>query len=546
MQARRPTLAWVLLTVPALIIGAAVLFLLRNEGDRVAQADRAAAAARTEVIAEAVRVRLLEWQNQWEEQLRILATSPDRSTAWNLESTHPMIRGTLIVDANNQVLVPDPAATSNPEPRDRLQRYNALLSGRVPWKREDTEIDPPQPQVWQAERSRNQLRYYDYKQQTVADPEPATVYWHPWQWEDRQFLLATAPTITGGWCAIEIETVALLSRLYDILPKPTVEGRVIELQSRVGTTVHRQVHGTPADPLTPLASADIGSLLPYYLVTLQGPPITSAGSGSLPLLAVSFTLFLVATIWVGGWLMMRESRRHLRDAQQKTSFVSNVSHELKTPLTSIRMYAELLEEDRIPDEDRQKKALHTMANESRRLSRLVDNVLDFSRLEQNRKDMQPEAIHLPEFLEDRVSDLRWRATEASVDLSSDCDATLPPVWFDRDALEQIVINLVDNACKYGASGGEVVLAATPGKEQTFLTVSDRGPGIPAAQRERIFEQFHRLDDSLTAAHSGAGLGLSIARRLAEQGGGTLSVVARDGGGCTFQLALPTQPAGDAT
>ena len=485
MQPRRPTLAWVLLTVPALIIGAAVLFLLRNEGDRLAQADREAAAARTDVVAEAVRVRLLEWQNQWEEQLRVLAAAPERTTAWDLERTDPLIRGTLVIDASGTVLVPDPAAAANPEPRDRLQRYGALLSGRVPWEHGSEENDAAN-QVWQSEHSRNQSRYYNYKQQAAVPRLPSPVYWHPWQWEDRQFLIATAPTTTGGWCAIEIETVALLSRLYDILPTPTVSGRVIELQSRSGYTVHRRAQGTPSEPLSLLASSDIGALLPHYIVALQGPSITPTGGGNLPLLAIAFTLLLVVTIWLGGWLMMRESKRHLRDAQQKTSFVSNVSHELKTPLTSIRMYAELLEEERIPDTDRQKKALHTMANESRRLSRLVDNVLDFSRLEQNRKDMQPEAISLPEFLADRVSDLRWRATEAEVDLRATCVPDLPPVWFDRDALEQIVINLVDNACKYGASGGEVVLSAVAGPTQTLLTVSDRGPGIPAAPTQSHF------------------------------------------------------------
>ena len=168
----------------------------------------------------------------------------------------------------------------------------------------------------------------------------------------------------------------MLSRLYDILPTPVVSGRVIELQSRSGHTVYRQLQGTPSDPLTLLASSDIGSLLPHYVIALQGPLITPTGSGALPLLAFAFTFLLVVTIWLGGWLMMRESKRHLHDAQQKTSFVSNVSHELKTPLTSIRMYAELLEEERIPDANQKKKALHTMANESRRLSRLVDNVLD--------------------------------------------------------------------------------------------------------------------------------------------------------------------------
>jgi signal transduction histidine kinase len=129
--------------------------------------------------------------------------------------------------------------------------------------------------------------------------------------------------------------------------------------------------------------------------------------------------------------------------------------------------------------------------------------------------------------------------EAGLNLQRALPAAPLPLTTDRDAVEQIVINLIDNACKYAAAGGELTVAATAGaRGGVEVRVSDRGPGVPFDQRERIFEKFHRVDDALTAEKTGAGLGLSIARQLARGLGGELSFAPRAGGGAEFILILP--------
>ena len=183
--------------------------------------------------------------------------------------------------------------------------------------------------------------------------------------------------------------------------------------------------------------------------------------------------------------------------------------------------------------------LRTIGRETQRLARLVNNALDFSRLEQGRKKYAREPLDLAAELARLLDTHAPRLAEAGMTLRRELPAGALPVTADRDALEQIVLNLLDNAAKYAADGREVTVALTPrsggGAE---VRVADRGPGVPTEHRERIFEKFHRVDDALTAEKTGAGLGLSIARQLARGLGGGLRYVPRSGGGAEFILVLP--------
>ena len=169
----------------------------------------------------------------------------------------------------------------------------------------------------------------------------------------------------------------------------------------------------------------------------------------------------------------------------------------------------------------------------------MNNALDFSRLEQGRKKFQQEKCDLGLEL-NRLLDVHApRVTEAGLELKREVPAGPLMITTDRDAVEQVVLNLLDNACKYAAGGGEiqVTLSAREGTG-VELRVCDRGPGVPLAERERIFEKFHRVDDTLTAEKGGTGLGLSIARQLARGLGGALQCQSRDGGGAEFVLTVP--------
>jgi signal transduction histidine kinase len=247
----------------------------------------------------------------------------------------------------------------------------------------------------------------------------------------------------------------------------------------------------------------------------------------------------VMAILSGGSLLLRQARRSEEEARQKTSFVANVSHEFKTPLTTIRLYSELLELGRVAEEGRRGEYLRTIGRETQRLARLVNNALDFSRLEQGRKKYQREPLELRAEITRLLDTHQPRLAEAGLALQRELPAAPLTVTADRDALEQIVLNLLDNACKYATDGAEVTVVLAPRDGGgADLRVLDRGPGVPPAHRERIFEKFHRVDDTLTAEKHGAGLGLSIARQLARGLGGELRYEPRAGGGAAFVLELP--------
>jgi two-component system, OmpR family, phosphate regulon sensor histidine kinase PhoR len=367
--------------------------------------------------------------------------------------------------------------------------------------------------------------------------------WLSWTGDGRLHLLGwLQPGGAGEVRGVELELTALVSRMGGTLPAAVAAGEGYVLRDDKGRALHQAGEVPPNDQAAarvPLAA----ELLPGWEVAAFVEGATSSER-----ISVSGGLFLVGSLLVGifvvaslagGLLLLRQAQRSGEEARQKTSFVANVSHEFKTPLTTIRLYSELLEQGRVPSEERRGEYLRTIGRETQRLARLVNNALDFSRLEQGRKKFQREPLDLGAELARLLDTQLPRFAEAGLTLRRELPDSPLSATTDRDALEQIVLNLLDNACKYAGAGGEVTVQLMPraggGVE---LRVLDRGPGVPAEHRERIFEKFHRVDDTLTAEKRGAGLGLSIARQLARGLGGELRYEPRAGGGAIFILELP--------
>jgi two-component system phosphate regulon sensor histidine kinase PhoR len=339
---------------------------------------------------------------------------------------------------------------------------------------------------------------------------------------------------------VELELVGLLSRLGGALPQEVGAGEGYALHDEHARVVH-QVGAVPQNALPVVRLPLSSTLLPGWEVVafLTTRPEQSVGGLSFFWVGVLLVGIFVVAIVAGGSLLVRQARQSEDEAAQKTSFVANVSHEFKTPLTTIRLYSELLEQGRVRDAEQGHDYLRTIGRETQRLARLVNNALDFSRLEQGHKKYAREAIELTAELGRLLDTHAPRVAEAGMALHRDFPDSPVEVVTDRDAIEQIVLNLIDNACKYAAAGGEVVVAVRhPAGGPVEVRVADRGPGVPLEHRERIFEKFHRVDDALTAEKGGAGLGLSIARQLARGLGGELSFVPREGGGAEFVVTLP--------
>jgi signal transduction histidine kinase len=296
--------------------------------------------------------------------------------------------------------------------------------------------------------------------------------------------------------------------------------------------------GFKADWKHPLVATEIGESLPHWEAALYlvDPQQISRSASTLQLTLGLIVLTLVAAILLGGWFMAADVRRQMRLAQQKTDFVSNVSHELKTPLTSIRMFADMLAEGRVTEPERQANYLRIISAESARLTRLINNVLDFARMQRGATARGRQACDLVEVVQEVVDTCRPHLESVGISPALECNAEKLPLVGDRDALAQIVMNLVSNAEKYG--GKEILVRVSQQGDHGHVDVMDRGPGIPAKKLGTIFQPFTRLNESQASGVSGSGLGLTLARGMAQAHGGDVIYSPREGGGSCFTLSVP--------
>ena len=237
----------------------------------------------------------------------------------------------------------------------------------------------------------------------------------------------------------------------------------------------------------------------------------------------------------------RENSRQLRESSLKVNFVNQVSHELKTPLTNIRMYAELLERNLDEASNKSQKQLGVIVSESQRLSRLIANVLSFAQKDKETLKLNVRQVDVLHFLNNVVNTYApvLERKKISIDLSV---KDSPSIKADSDALEQILGNLFSNIEKYVQESGQVKIECKEISGQLRISVSDNGPGIPQKQREKIFESFHRVSNALSDGVSGTGIGLTISRDLARLHGGDLILLDSEVG-ASFQLSLPINKTG---
>jgi signal transduction histidine kinase len=239
----------------------------------------------------------------------------------------------------------------------------------------------------------------------------------------------------------------------------------------------------------------------------------------------------------------RESSRELREAATRVNFVNQVSHELKTPLTNIRLYAELLAEQfqdgGTLDAASAQRQLSVIVGESSRLSRLIGNVLTFSQQHRRQITLNPKPGRVDETIQAVIQQFQ-PALQAQGLATNFIAGASDVVNFDADALEQILVNLINNVEKYAIQGKRLDVSSRQDGERTTILVSDAGPGIPPVEQDRIFEPFYRINDRLEGP-AGAGIGLSIARGLARLHQGDLRL-ADSVHGASFEISLFTPPA----
>jgi signal transduction histidine kinase len=249
------------------------------------------------------------------------------------------------------------------------------------------------------------------------------------------------------------------------------------------------------------------------------------------------TLVLLAVMLALGSLWLA-ARAQIRLAQKKDDFISAVSHELRTPLTSIRMYSEMLEKNWVKSKDKLTEYYKSMRQESERLSRLIENVLDFSRIQRGRKKYAFSLGDINACIAEVVEMMTPYAAESGFSIRKEF-GELTQAAFDRDAVTQIVVNLLDNAIKYARSAEDKTITVRTRSDAQFVTieVEDHGPGVPHRQRKKVFEQFYRCGCEATRETAGTGLGLALVKKFAQAHNGFVEILTAKPTGAIFRVAL---------
>jgi signal transduction histidine kinase len=281
----------------------------------------------------------------------------------------------------------------------------------------------------------------------------------------------------------------------------------------------------------------------YEGVTLQLRPRDRSIEEEVRRLAITKTAligFIDVMLLAGLVLVWANVRRELRLLRLKSDFVANVSHELKTPLALIRLFAETLELGRVPTEEKKQQYHRIINKESRRLTQLINNILDFSRIEAGRKEYRFVRSDLAAVVRDVVDAYRFQIEQQGFSLEVSIADDLPEMAIDPEALSQALINLVNNAIKYSPDEKAIAVSARREGDRVLVSVRDRGIGIPKNEQRRIFEKFYRVETSVVHTTKGSGLGLALVQHITEAHGGHVEVVSAPGEGSTFTLSLPVR------
>jgi signal transduction histidine kinase len=272
-------------------------------------------------------------------------------------------------------------------------------------------------------------------------------------------------------------------------------------------------------------------------------PIAAAKSGFA--LNVTLAVLLALSLLGGVALALRTASREMRLSEMKSEFVSNVSHELRTPIASVRVFGELLRLGRVRDPARVREYGEYIERQSRRLTGLIDNVLDFARIESGGKRYRPEPTDLLALVSDTVRSMKPATSHDGLTLEFEADVAKLPrrVELDPHAITQALVNLIDNAVKHSPAPSEITVGLDGDSRETRIWVRDRGTGIPRHELRRIFERFHRVSTGLVHDTKGSGLGLAIVDHVVRAHGGRVDVDSEPGRGSTFTIRLPTRGGG---
>jgi signal transduction histidine kinase/tetratricopeptide (TPR) repeat protein len=388
------------------------------------------------------------------------------------------------------------------------------------------------------------------------NPYRSLIRYFSGQADNRPFLLGYRPMPdrsgfhTSGLLGFQVNLTRLQERIF-----PTLLRRLKSSEAVVLAIVDNNgnyVIGTTRPHTDPVAAHTLDSPFRFWQVGVfldNDEPVSPPGdfSAILGLWLISLLLF---SIFFGAYIFIRYARHEAQLSELKSTFVSRVSHELRTPLTSIKMLAEHLERQwrqKASASERELQArteqyLSVIRRESDRLGRLIENVLDFSRIERGVKQYTFEYEIPAVVLQKAIDSFRPHAEAQGFIIKTQIDDALPELFLDADAITQALLNLLSNAIKYSEKEKIIEVRAFRDRDHVCVEVEDRGIGISAAQSARIFDEFYRIDQKLNSRRPGGmGLGLTLLKHIVQAHQGTVQVRSEEGKGSTFIVTLPIPP-----
>jgi signal transduction histidine kinase len=358
------------------------------------------------------------------------------------------------------------------------------------------------------------------------------------------------PIVDDNWKLIGLAGLIVDQEFFEneVLPKaiqaslPKFEESKEELVVVVRDGQKHQVlpRGNPTNPKNDLVKRNFDFIFTDWSLSLQGD-FAAPEKWARANFALNMTMSAVlAAVLLGGIaLTVRTAMREMKLSSMKNEFVSNVSHELRTPLSSIRVFGEFMRRGRVTDQGKVREYGTYIETESRRLTQLINNILDFSRIESGRKVYTFEPSDLEDILAGTLSTFTVRLRDKGFEVSyQGPEEPLPETEVDANAIDRAVANLLDNAVKYSNGDRRILLALQRNGDEAQISVTDHGIGIPRDELERIFERFHRVSTRLVHDVKGSGLGLSLVRHIADAHGGRVTVESEVGKGSTFTIHLP--------
>ena len=492
------------------------LSLARTEQDRVQARFRKVLADRLSDISNNITLLV---QDRERSLLKVRVPRAGGVSAFrDVARKQRLVQQVFVMDADGKLIYPVPSPEATEQELDFLERTASIWTAGMRFPRSGD----------------------------AGRPAPQAHGWYTWFWGNGVNFIFWRQEASGEVTGIEVSRMALMSDILAILPAQQpggyYEGSLdrIELVNTKNEVIYLWGRLEQADGQAPVAELALAPPLSAWKLKyfVSGAPGDARGSALFNVFS-GLALAALGLILLAAYFY-RESSREITEAAQKVSFVNQVSHELKTPLTNIRLYGELLQQTVPESEKKMRERADVIVNESERLSRLISNVLTFARKQKGGLKLRTSAGNIDDTIAAVLESFRPSLVGKGVEIRFNAGAGTS-VEFDADVFGQILGNMLSNVEKYAVSGRLLEVTSSQDDGMTVVTVADRGPGIPESQREKIFEPFARLSNKLTDGVSGTGMGLGIARDLARLHGGDLTLEPSETG-AKFMLTLKTPSA----